>query len=82
VTFNIIKQRLSDVLYKITSQKFEDPGEGSEFAFNVALRRMQKTDLVLHVCAVLYTGHQMSDVTFVTQWSCLLVSCCPLRRSR
>jgi V-type H+-transporting ATPase subunit A len=26
VTLNVIKQRLGDVLYKITSQKFEDPG--------------------------------------------------------
>ena len=30
ITFNIIKQRLSDLLYKITSQKFEDPAEGEE----------------------------------------------------
>lgn len=28
VTYNIIKQRLGDVLYKLTAQKFEDPGEG------------------------------------------------------
>lgn len=27
ITFNVIKQRLNDVLYKVTSQKFEDPGE-------------------------------------------------------
>jgi vacuolar-type H+-ATPase catalytic subunit A/Vma1 len=26
ITLNVIKQRMSDVLYKITSQKFEDPG--------------------------------------------------------
>lgn len=26
ITFNVIKNRLSDVMYKITSQKFEDPG--------------------------------------------------------
>lgn len=26
ITFNVIKQRMSDTLYKITSQKFEDPG--------------------------------------------------------
>jgi V-type H+-transporting ATPase subunit A len=26
ITFNVIKHRLSDVLYKLTSQKFEDPG--------------------------------------------------------
>lgn len=25
ITYNIIKQRLGDVLYKLTSQKFEDP---------------------------------------------------------
>ena len=30
ITFNIIKQRLSDLLYKVTSQKFEDPDEGEE----------------------------------------------------
>lgn len=30
VTFNIIKQRLGDLLYKITSQKFEDPEDGEE----------------------------------------------------
>jgi len=29
ITFNVIKQRLGDVLYKLTSQKFEDPGEGA-----------------------------------------------------
>lgn len=27
ITLNIIKQRMSDVLYKVTSQKFEDPGQ-------------------------------------------------------
>ncbi len=26
ITFNVIKQRMGDVLYKLTSQKFEDPG--------------------------------------------------------
>jgi len=26
ITFNLIKQRMGDVLYKLTSQKFEDPG--------------------------------------------------------
>jgi V-type H+-transporting ATPase subunit A len=30
ITFNVIKQRMGDVLYKLTSQKFEDPGEGEE----------------------------------------------------
>ena len=30
ITYNVIKQRLGDVLYKITSQKFEDPGDGEE----------------------------------------------------
>lgn len=30
ITFNVIKQRLSELLYKITSQKFEDPSEGEE----------------------------------------------------
>ena len=30
ITFNVIKQRLSDLLYKITSQKFEDPSDGEE----------------------------------------------------
>ena len=30
ITFNVIKQRLGDVLYKITSQKFEDPADGEE----------------------------------------------------
>jgi hypothetical protein len=28
ITLNVIKQRLGEVLYKLTSQKFEDPGEG------------------------------------------------------
>jgi V-type H+-transporting ATPase subunit A len=27
ITYNVIKQRLGDVLYKLTSQKFEDPCE-------------------------------------------------------
>ena len=26
ITYNVIKQRLGDVLYKLTAQKFEDPG--------------------------------------------------------
>ena len=30
ITFNIIRQRLGDLMYKITSQKFEDPEEGEE----------------------------------------------------
>eukprot|EP00775_Hariotina_reticulata_P008661 gene8661-8842_t len=30
ITLNVVKQRLGDVLYKLTSQKFEDPGEGEE----------------------------------------------------
>jgi hypothetical protein len=35
ITLNIIKQRMSDVLYKVTSQKFEDPGErGWEFLWD------------------------------------------------
>ena len=28
VTLNVIKQRLGDTLYKLTSQKFEDPSDG------------------------------------------------------
>ncbi len=30
ITYNVIKNRLSDLLYKITSQKFEDPSEGED----------------------------------------------------
>jgi V-type H+-transporting ATPase subunit A len=30
VTLNVIKQRMGDVLYKLTSQKFEDPSEGED----------------------------------------------------
>ncbi|KAG2487779.1 hypothetical protein HYH03_013623 [Edaphochlamys debaryana] len=30
ITLNVIKQRMSDTLYKLTSQKFEDPSEGEE----------------------------------------------------
>ncbi len=30
ITYNVIKSRLADLLYKITSQKFEDPAEGEE----------------------------------------------------
>jgi len=26
ITYNVIKQRMGDVLYKLTAQKFEDPG--------------------------------------------------------
>ena len=26
ITFNIIKQRLNEIMYKLTAQKFEDPG--------------------------------------------------------
>ncbi|KAL6756496.1 vacuolar ATP synthase, subunit A [Haematococcus lacustris] len=30
ITYNVIKQRMGDVMYKLTSQKFEDPAEGEE----------------------------------------------------
>lgn len=30
LTFNVIKTRLGDLLYKLSSQKFEDPAEGEE----------------------------------------------------
>jgi V-type H+-transporting ATPase subunit A len=30
VTFSVIKSRLGDVLYKLSSQKFEDPSDGEE----------------------------------------------------
>lgn len=30
VTYNVIKARLGDLLYKLSSQKFEDPAEGEE----------------------------------------------------
>lgn len=30
ITLNIIKQRMGDTLYKLTSQKFEDPAEGED----------------------------------------------------
>lgn len=28
ITFNIIKQRLGDLIYKVACQKFEDPADG------------------------------------------------------
>eukprot|EP01026_Neomeris_dumetosa_P073481 TRINITY_DN7567_c0_g1_i1.p2 TRINITY_DN7567_c0_g1~~TRINITY_DN7567_c0_g1_i1.p2 ORF type:complete len:615 (-),score=120.77 TRINITY_DN7567_c0_g1_i1:227-2071(-) len=30
ISFNIIKAKLGDLLYKVSSQKFEDPGDGEE----------------------------------------------------
>lgn len=30
ITFNVIKARLGDVLYKLASQKFDDPAEGED----------------------------------------------------
>lgn len=30
LSFNVIKSRLSDILYKLSSQKFEDPAEGEQ----------------------------------------------------
>ena len=30
ITFNMIKSRLGDLMYKITAQKFEDPADGEE----------------------------------------------------
>ncbi|EFJ49018.1 vacuolar ATP synthase, subunit A [Volvox carteri f. nagariensis] len=38
ITLNVIKQRMGDTLYKLTSQKFEDPAEGEE-----VVRRKLKT---------------------------------------
>ncbi len=32
ITYNAIKQRMGDVLYKLTAQKFEDPGEREKLA--------------------------------------------------
>ena len=28
ITYNVVKARLGDLLYKLSSQKFEDPAEG------------------------------------------------------
>lgn len=33
ITYNVIKQRLGDVLYKLTAQKFEDPGKSGLLGF-------------------------------------------------
>ena len=30
ITFNVIKARLGDVLYKLASQKFDDPADGED----------------------------------------------------
>lgn len=30
ITYNVIKQRLGDLMYKLTAQKFEDPAEGED----------------------------------------------------
>eukprot|EP00897_Mesotaenium_endlicherianum_P002492 jgi/Mesen1/2270/ME000154S01442 len=30
ITYNIIKQRMGDIIYKVVSQKFEDPADGKE----------------------------------------------------
>lgn len=30
ITFNAIKARLGDLMYKVTAQKFEEPSEGEE----------------------------------------------------
>ena len=30
ITFNMIKSRLGDLMYKITAQKFEDPADGED----------------------------------------------------
>lgn len=30
ITYNVIKNRLGDLIYKLSSQKFEDPAEGEE----------------------------------------------------
>lgn len=30
ITFNMIKSRMADLMYKVTSQKFEDPADGEE----------------------------------------------------
>lgn len=30
ITYNVIKNRMGDILYKLTSMKFEDPAEGEE----------------------------------------------------
>ncbi len=30
ITYNAIKARLSDLMYKVTAQKFEDPADGEE----------------------------------------------------
>jgi V-type H+-transporting ATPase subunit A len=44
VTYNIIKQRLGDLLYKVTSQKFEDPEQGED----VIKQKLQALNEELH----------------------------------
>lgn len=45
ITFNVIKQRMGDVLYKLTSQKFEDPGAFPPEHLRPALGRGSGLDL-------------------------------------
>ena len=40
ITFNVIKARMGDLMYRVASQKFEDPAEGEE--------KVTKTLAVLH----------------------------------
>lgn len=39
ITYNVIKQRMGDVLYKLTSQKFEDPGRFGDATLVACLPR-------------------------------------------
>lgn len=41
VTFNLIKSRLGDLLYKLSSQKFEEPSQGEE-AVKAKLRALNE----------------------------------------
>lgn len=41
ITYNVIKTRMGDTLYKLTTQKFEDPAEGEE-AVRAKLRRVNE----------------------------------------
>jgi hypothetical protein len=67
ITYNVIKQRLGDVLYKLTSQKFEDP---CECMHTQVLMRCMRTALIQYgpgTCTVL-SWHPYSTVPALVQY--------------
>ena len=72
ITYNVIKARLGELLYKITSQKFEDPADGEEAikcgpalgVLSIGMRHLQSGRSNIGAkCALRHAGEYISRFT-------------------